>query len=114
MEEDRRRDRGGEVYRPANQEEGGSNSDAASPTNGGLPLDSSPLVLLRNAVGRIFQGRHGGRQGGVRINPYRQWERVWRVWSVEETGTSPIAEPAGLPRGSTSPGLADFEDAADI
>src|SRR6266571_7293116 len=96
MEEDRRRDGGGEVYRPADQEEGGSNSDAAPPTSGGLPIGSSPLVLPRSALGRIVQRRHGGRQGGVRINPYRQWERGWRVWNVEETGTSPIAEPAEL------------------
>src|SRR5712691_1450301 len=95
MEGNRHRDREPEVYRPEDQEEGGSNSDAAPPTNGGLPLGSSPLVLLRLALGRIVQRRHGGRQGGVRIKPCWQWERGWRVWNVEETGTSPIAEPAG-------------------
>src|SRR5438552_9775710 len=77
MEEDRRRDGGGEVYRPADQEEGGSNSDAAPPTSGGLPIGSSPLVLPRSALGRIVQRRHGGRQRGVRIKPCRQWEPGW-------------------------------------
>src|SRR2546426_11641714 len=72
MEEDRRRDRGGEVYRPANQEEGGSNSDAASPTNGGLPLGSGPLALLGRALGRIGRRGHGGGPGGERIKLHRQ------------------------------------------
>src|SRR3989442_13708838 len=72
MEEDRRRDRGGEVYRPANQEEGGSNSDAASPTNGGLSLGSFPLLLLRSALGRIVCRCNGGRQRGGRNKPQPQ------------------------------------------
>src|SRR2546428_2747199 len=106
MEGNRHRDREPEVYRPEDQEEGGSNSDAAPPTNGGLPVGSSPLVLLRRALGRIVQRRHGERQGGVRINPYRQWEQGWRLWNVEETGTSPIAEPARLnPVGRRDPEL---------
>src|SRR2546422_11467658 len=95
MEEDRRRDRGGEVYRPANQEEGGSNSDAASPTNGGLPLRSSPLLLLRSALGRIVLRRHGGGPGGVPINPPSRGG--WGGWGggVEKKRNSPAARTRG-------------------
>src|SRR2546426_10709467 len=95
MEEDRRRDRGGEVYRPANQEEGGSNSDAASPTNGGLPLGSSPLVLPRKALGRIGRKWHGGGPGGVRKKPHWQGGEGGGVGGVEEKGTAPTGAPPG-------------------
>src|SRR5881628_521668 len=115
MEEDRRRDRRGEVYRPADQEEGGSNSDAAPPTDGGVPVGSSPPVLLRSALGRIVQMRHGGRQGGVRINPYRQWERGRGMECARNGNVSNRRTRWTGPRGSMRPwACADFEDTVDI
>src|SRR2546428_8034385 len=90
MEEDRRRDRGGEVYRPANQEEGGSNSDAASPTNGGLPPGSAPLPPPRSALGPIVRKPHWRRPGGGRTKPppHRGPRAAWG--ELRETGTPPV------------------------